>query len=271
MATKKQQQNSDPESVSVDPEVTAILDGDATEPVTAPVPTVPTVPTVPQQGATLPAPVGSGSWQADDEIGQDDIALPFLVVVQRNSDLIELGPPGSLVLDDFCVWDAKADADKPLGLIPIYIEKRYEEWLPEGSKDRPMQVRSEHEVRQHGGTLSYKETKGERPSWRPVAYATVLVRNPDSGGEEDFRYPITAPDGSTYAMALWKLKGTAYKSAKLFFRNYLMYKSKGGLPRYRYELVSLKVEDEFTYYTPKLIVKGQNSDEMIEFCNALLT
>ena len=194
-------------------------------------------------------------------IDQSDLVIPSIKLVQKTGELGELFVPGSWVLNnEFVLHGARADdpvckADAPVRLTVALIRKSYIENVEYGSDEIPDTAHTLDEVHTKGGSLDWGEEDSSPPSWNAIASATVLVR-----GEDEAYFPFEF-EKKRYAMAIWSLRGTAYREAARPILTAASYNLKSGLEYGSWSLSSkIKKRKNNSWFVPDLKT-GEKNDE----------
>jgi hypothetical protein len=126
-------------------------------------------------GSEIP-PVGgvSGDYQ------ESDFRLPRINIVQSVGPLSEDFDPGAVVLNkDIIVLPASTDPKAwgdPLNVTILNAKKQFSENLPYESDETPETVDTLDEVHERGGWIDWRND--EKPPWRPMLTALVLIESP---------------------------------------------------------------------------------------------
>tara|TARA_R110000868_G_scaffold73521_2_gene213169 strand:+ start:4228 stop:5205 length:978 start_codon:yes stop_codon:yes gene_type:complete len=137
-----------------------------------------------------------------------DLTRPRLEFVQSVGPLCEeLGfTPGQIVFaKEALLWETDC---VPLRIAVIAAKKRYVENLPYGSDDMPRMFNTIEEVREAGLWLEWQGN--EAPPVAAILTALILIEKPDNVDSDLFT--LEAND-RLYAMAEWRIAGSAYKVA----------------------------------------------------------
>jgi len=275
MTTKTTSFKKDKDPKNVEPEK-----GGATppaEPIKSAVPA-----TVPTSDPCPVEPCSTGSEQPAigalaGDFGEEDFRLPRINVVQSVGPMSEDFDPGAIVLNkDIIVLPASSDPkvwSDPLNITILNAKKQFQESLPYDSDEMPDTVDTLEEVHERGGWLDWRND--EKPPWRPMLTALVLIEAPTEELADEFS--IQGTDDKAYELALWTMKGSAYSragkaintSARFALRN-----KETGLPELHKGKWTLQVRREKLgtnlVYVPRLRQHGKHTDEFIEFITTLL-
>ena len=136
------------------------------------------------------------------DLDASDISFPRLQIVQGMGNLSENFKKGEIVLDGESLI---SDGPTPVEFTVCRIGKQYEENVDWDGGEIPRIV-SKAEAVEIGGSFDWG-SNGQKPDWMPIADALICVK-----GEDPEVFPFDF-EGSNYAFALWRIKGTAYKRA----------------------------------------------------------
>jgi len=211
------------------------------------------------------------------DFGEEDFRLPRINICQSVGPLSEDFDPGAIVLNkDIVVLPASSDPkvwSDPLNVTILNAKKQFQESLPYDSDEMPETVETLEEVQERGGWLDWRND--EKPPWRPMLTALILIEAPTEELAEEFS--IQGTDGKAYEMALWTMKGSAYSragkaintSARFALRN-----KETGLPELHKGKWTLQIRREKLgtnlVFVPRLRQHGKHTDEFIEFITTLL-
>jgi len=199
------------------------------------------------------------------DVNESDLLIPRLNIVQSVGPLSGEFEGGDLVLNGETVIAPK---NTPVNITVINIVKYYEENLPyEANGPLPKRFGSIDEVLDAGMWTDWRGK--ERPPAREVAEATVLIQKPDD--LESFSFSIECED-KFYALARWKMKGTAYgMAAKKIFTAEKIELRNTGLLSGTWQLSSdRQLKGQNYVFCPILRLTGKNSDDKIKLINELV-
>lgn len=125
----------------------------------------------------------------------------------------------------------------PLQITVMKLTKSFVEDVPFGGDEMPRTASSKEEVYAMDGTLTWttdESGNSVKPTWKPVAEAVIAVKQPEGIDDVNwfpYRFMDEDEDVTNYALAVWNIRGTAYKSAvdpivsaaKTYMRSGLMY------------------------------------------------
>lgn len=234
--------------------------------------TVPSSDLCPPTSGDIP---GIGGLSGDYE--ESDFRLPRINIVQSVGPLSEDFDPGAVVLNkDIIVLPASTDPKAwgdPLNVTILNAKKQFSENLPYESDETPETVDSLDEVTARGGWIDWRND--EKPPWRPMLTALVLIEAPTEELSEEFS--IQGPDGKAYELALWTMKGSAYSRAGKAINTaarFALRNKETGLPELHKGKWTLQVRREKLgtnlVFVPRLRQHGKHDDEFIEFITTLL-
>ncbi len=152
------------------------------------------------------APTGALNVAASGVIGDidaSDIEFPKLAIAQGVGPLSEDFKKGAIVLES---QHELSDGTQPVEFTVLRIGKFFEENIPFGSGEIPRIV-SPSEQKKLGGTTAgyYEDGEYVQPDWKPLADALVCIKGEDA---DIFPYNFAK---SNYAIAMWRIKRTAYE------------------------------------------------------------
>jgi len=234
--------------------------------------TVPSSDLCPPTSGDIP---GIGGLSGDYE--ESDFRLPRINIVQSVGPLSEDFDPGAVVLNkDIIVLAASTDPKvwgDPLDVTVLNAKKQFSENLPYESDETPETVDTLDEVHERGGWIDWRND--EKPPWRPMLTALVLIEAPTEELSEEFS--IQGPDGKAYELALWTMKGSAYSRAGKAINTaarFALRNKETGLPELHKGKWTLQVRREKLgtnlVFVPRLRQHGKHDDEFIEFITTLL-
>jgi hypothetical protein len=208
---------------------------------------------------------------------ESDFRLPRINIVQSVGPLSEDFDPGAVVLNkDIIVLPASTDPKvwgDPLNVTVLNAKKQFSENLPYDSDETPETVDTLDEVHERGGWIDWRND--EKPPWRPMLTALVLIEAPTEELAEEFS--IQGPDGKAYELALWTMKGSAYSRAGKAINTaarFALRNKETGLPELHKGKWTLQVRREKLgtnlVFVPRLRQHGKHDDEFIEFITTLL-
>lgn len=150
------------------------------------------------------------------DLDASDISFPRLQITQGVGALSENFKKGSIILDG---ETEISDGSQPVEFTVCRIGKMFEENVDWDSGEIPRIV-TKAEALEIGGSFEWG-SDGQKPDWLPIADALICIK-----GEDPDVYTFEN-DGSNYAFALWRIKGTAYKraavpiftAAKMYYRD----------------------------------------------------
>jgi len=144
------------------------------------------------------------------DIDASDIEFPKLAIAQGVGPLSDNFKKGAIVLDG---EHEISDGTTPVEFTVLRIGKFFEEKIPFGSGEIPRIV-TPTEQKQIGGTTAGHRDGDEwiQPDWKPLADALICIK-----GEDEDIFPYNFGD-DRYAIAMWRIKRTAYeRGAKPIF------------------------------------------------------
>jgi hypothetical protein len=140
----------------------------------------------------------------EGEVGQKDIQLPRLNLVQKMSDLVNQGiSPNTFVLNK------EIPLGKSFEAVVVRLKKQFQQDLPYGTDVQPHVCDTLAEVREAGGSIEW----GAENHYSEIAHMQMLVKAPEGLPEEaldNFPYEV---DGSHWAPCMFTAAKTAYKTS----------------------------------------------------------
>jgi hypothetical protein len=188
------------------------------------------------------------------DLDASDISFPRLQIVQGMGNLSENFKKGELVLDG--ETSIYSDGSDPVEFTVVRIGKMFEENINWDEGEIP-RILNKADAVAAGGSFEWG-MNGEQPDWKPIADALVCIK-----GEDANVYPFDF-DGTNYAFALWRIKGTAYKRAAvpIFTASRMYYRD--GLHNGTFLLSTDKaVFGGKTVHVPKLKRGTRNTSEFV--------
>ena len=202
---------------------------------------------------------GIGSVMGD--IGTEDIVIPRINITQGVGPLSELFNPGTIVLNK---ENLLSDGSTPIELTVLNVKKQFVEDLPYDSDERPAVYDTLEEVKAVGGTIEWRGD--ERPSYTPVLHVQVLFRVPDG---VDGVFPLEY-EGHAYGLALWSIRGVAYKRAGKNILTAAKFSLRDGLHHGKWTLSTKREKfGRNSVFVPILKNVGRNTPEFVEFIRSI--
>jgi hypothetical protein len=200
-----------------------------------------------------------GLGQSSGQMSASDFAFPKLKLAQGVGPLRDAGfDPGQLVLNDAVVIGGEEYADVELTILK-YV-KQFVENLPYGSDEFPRIWATEEEAQAEGMNTEWGPN-GEKPDVLPQLVCMVLIKCPEGVDPADF--PIEHESG-LYAMAEWRISGTAYVLTKVI-TGAQRTRLKNGLHTGSFLVGVRKVTGKFTYHVPTLAPGSMHDEDFIQF------
>lgn len=197
------------------------------------------------------------------DVGQEDIVIPRLNIVQGVGQLSETHSIGQIVYDKSVVL---SDGPTPVEVTVMRARKQFIENLPYGSDGPAPQVFDTlEEVRAVGGTIEWNGN--QKPSFLPVLHVQVLIKVPE-GVEGAF--PLLH-DGQRYAIALWTIRGTAYSRAAKNILTAARFSLSSGLHHGKWVLTTKREKfGRNSVFVPQLALLGKHDEEFVKFVEGLV-
>ena len=203
----------------------------------------------------------------EGEILRSELRIPTLSVAQGAGSLAYTFRPGNIVLNKETLL---SEGSTPLEITVLRCRKFYVEDLPYGSEQRPLMFDKLEDVIAAGGTLEWINNK--RPSYQTVLQCQVLVKRPD-GVAGEFPYGFKDSD---YAMAMWTIRGMAFKRAGRSLLTAIAQLAHSGKPlsatKWLLSTVSVTLPNKSTVTVsiPVLRNAGNHDAEFIQFVSDML-
>lgn len=219
--------------------------------------------------STAPAPYAPpanyiSDEDAEGEFTNRDVKYPRINVVQKSGELSDEFTPGDFVLSKEYVVGAH---DRPVDVIALRIQKRYQEFLPYGSPTVPRLFNTAAEVSEAGLSLEWGAKN------RASEILNVLFWLPQPVKDEaDHLFPIEGPCGRgtivgyTAARTAYGTVGKTLNGARRSFCS----PEKGGLTVMTWQLsATLEKREGNSWYLPRLKPMGATPDDLAEFLRSL--
>lgn len=221
--------------------------------------------------ALAPAEPNGEPAQVEGEVDYSDINLDRINLVQKSGALSDQFEPGSFLLGREVIL---SKADGAFDFIVLRIKKQYQEDLPydaSGNGPMPKRFNTSAEVRAEGGSLIW----GDENYYRDIATALVLIPAPATATQEDkeSKFIYEAPDGNSYALALWTFVKTSYTAvAKKIFTAKLVGHLKTGFEHGVWRVSSEKKTNAGnTWFQPVVKPAGKTTPEFQLFAKEVLS
>jgi hypothetical protein len=199
----------------------------------------------------------------EGEITGDDIVIPRFHQVQSVGPLSEKFAPGSLVYNMEVVLSEGA---APVSLTVLRIKKRYIENTEYGGDAIARVFDTIEEVKAAGGWIDWRDN--ERPPFSPMLQTLVLIRSPF---EDHPLFPYQFGN-STYGLALWTQRSTAFTRAGKTIITASQFALRDGLHKGGWQLTSKREKVGMNFvYVPVLRHDTKHSAEFAEFAIGLLS
>jgi hypothetical protein len=221
----------------------------------SPAPSTPVTAVAVAEPPPVPAPVAALTEYG--EIDRSDIQIPRISLVQKTGDLSELHPSGSFVLSNEY---AISNGSDPLNIVVVHMKKTFVEALDFGSEEISRTFNTSDEVRAAGLTLDW--VGDEKPSAKPVLNCMVAIEAPS---EDPVLFPYQF-NGKAYALATWKISGTAYTSAAKPILTAATLALGGVISAGQWQLTSKSQKGgKGTFYVPVVRQHGRTPEPLRQF------
>lgn len=216
--------------------------------------------------------VAPASFDEAGEILASDLNTPRMQLINKMSALSDTFAPGSWIFDKEIVI---ADGKTPFELTLLAVRKSYIELLEYGTDQQPKRANKLSEVAALG-QIAYGKTQAEairkenQIPFTEMADCLVLVPAPEKISEVNALRFSEEYNGKRYGLAMWTLRGSAYKTAKQIFtamRSVL----RNGLEAGKWECSSRYVEKSTkqSWHEPSLKLLGLHDEKLIEWAKKL--
>lgn len=204
------------------------------------------------------------------EFSHKDLQMPRLNIVAKTGELSELFTPGSVVINkEVAIYDSANKDAEPVRVIVLDLEKKYERVNEMGSDEDYEVVDSFEQVKERGGKLVYGKKQADEARsdgqvpFAEIAIIKVLVEAPKGLNEDALAlFPFEVGDHA-YAPALWTVRSTAYKVAKLLFTARSTHLRDG----FRYGVWTLATKKEqngqLIWFEPVFKTAGKTSEDVV--------
>lgn len=194
------------------------------------------------------------------EIDRGDIVLPTINIVNGNGAMAESFEKGNIVLNRETVL---SEGETPVDLTVLSLKKYYLENVEWGGDARPRSFDTLEQVKAAG--LHCDWVDGEKAPASAAADAIVVVSSDKENPNLPFEF-----DGRHYAVALWRLTGTAYTRAAKLIITASQWSLKSGLANGSWSLTT-KVEKfgKNSVFVPVLKAGPRNPEALVAFYHSL--
>ena len=214
----------------------------------------------------------SSGFEEAGEILASDLNTPRVQLINKMSALSDTFAPGSWVFDKEIVV---ADGKTPFEMTMLAVRKSYIELLEYGTDQQPKRVSKLSEVASLG-QIAYGKTQAEairkenQIPFTEMADCLVLIPAPAKVSEVNALRFSEEYNGTRYGLALWTLRGSAYKTAKQIFtamRSVL----RNGLETGKWECSSRYVEKSTkqSWYEPSMKLLGLHDNAFVEWAKKI--
>jgi len=195
-----------------------------------------------------------------------DVTIPSLKISHKVGGLSDLFDPGSLVLN---YKVAISDGTVPIKLTALTLDKSFVENVEFGGEKVARTFKTMEEVRAAG--LHTEWIDGEKPPASEMATSIVVIEAPEGASEEVLaEFPFEF-NGKSYAMAEWRMTGSAFTRAGKALNTASKYALREGLHTGFFFLTTEKVKlGKNSVPVPVLKHGGKNSPEFQAFLTDLV-
>lgn len=197
----------------------------------------------------------------EGEVGQRDMQLPRLNLIQKMSDLVNQGlPPNTFALNK------EIPLGKSLEAVVVRLKKQFQQELPYGSDVQPHVCDTLAEVREAGGSTEW----GADNRYSEIAHMQLLVKAPEGLAEEQLdSFPYEA-DGAHWAPCMFTAAKTAYKTSAKPVITAAFSTLRQGLHHGLWTITAdLKSNAMGSWSVPQFKLSGRTKKEMAELVEAL--
>ena len=219
-----------------------------------------TQPTLKQElaAAVAPSKVPAG---IEGEVGNRDIQLPRLNLLQKTSELVDAGfTPNTFALN------REIPLGKSITAVVVKLRKQFQQDTPYGSEVQAHVVDTLAEVREAGGSCEW----GSDNKYSEIAHMQLLVKAPEGLSEDQldaFPYEV---DGEHFAPCVITVAKTAYKAAAKPVITAAFSTLRAGLHHGLWTVTAeLKSAPMGTWSVPQFKLTGRTNPEMCELVEAL--
>ena len=195
------------------------------------------------------------------DIGEDDIVIPRMALVQNVGELADLFSPGGVVFNKEVML---SDGSVPIELTVLRAHKQFVEALDYDSGERPQVFNTLEEVTAAGGTVNW--VGNQKPTYNPVLHTHVVFKAPAG---LDYAFPLEYK-GEPYGMALWTLRGMAYTRCGKNILTASKFSLRDGLLHGKWMLTTKREKvGRNTIIVPVLRNVGRNTPDFVDFLRTL--
>jgi len=206
------------------------------------------------------------------EILASDLNTPRLQLINKMSTLSDTFAPGSWVFDKEIVL---ADGKTPFEATVLAIRKSYIELLEYGTEQQPKRANKLSEVAALG-QIAYGKTQADairkenQIPFTEMADCLVLIPAPEKISEVNALRFSEEYNGKRYGLAMWTLRGSAYKSAKQIFTS-MRSVLRNGLEAGKWECASRYVSKDTkqSWYEPNMRLLGLHDAKFTEWAKKI--
>ncbi len=202
-----------------------------------------------------------GLGSVSGEIDADDIVIPRLNLVQNVGELADLFTPGAVTYNKEVEL---SDGNTPIEVTVLRARKQFVEALDYDSGERPQVFDSLEEVKAVGGTVEW--VGNQKPTYNPVLHVHIVFKAPAG---LDYAFPLEYK-GESYGMAVWTLRGVAFKRAGRNILTASKFSLRDGLFHGKWELTTKREKvARNSFVVPVLRNVGRNTPDFVEFLRTL--
>lgn len=195
------------------------------------------------------------------EIDADDIVIPRVNLVQNVGELADLFPSGAVTYNKEVQL---SDGTTPIEITVLRARKQFYEALDFDSGERPQVFDTLEEVKAVGGTVEW--VGNQKPTYTPVLHTHIVFKAPAG---LDYAFPLEYK-GESYGLAVWTLRGVAFKRAGRNILTASKFSLRDGLFHGKWELTTKREKvARNSFVVPVLRNVGRNTPDFVEFLRTL--
>ena len=146
----------------------------------------------------------------------------------------------------------------------LRARKQFVEALDYDSGERPQVFDTLEEVKAAGGTVEW--VGNQKPTYNPVLHVHIVFKAPAG---LDYAFPLEYK-GESYGMAVWTLRGVAFKRAGRNILTASKFSLRDGLFHGKWELTTKREKvARNSFVVPVLRNVGRNTPDFVEFLRTL--
>lgn len=198
------------------------------------------------------------------EIGQSDIRLPRINLVQKMSGTAENFRFGDILFEKSIKL---GDPDHPVNVTVLRLKKQYQQDLPYGSEERPLVFDKAEEVRAAGGSV----IRGANNYFSEIAHIQLAVQAPEGLGEDEMEFFPYQHNGVDYALAMYTVSRSNYSTFAKPIITHGFNTLKDGLFNGKFELhADIKKAPKGSYVVSVPVFKGRHDEATATFFKGLI-